>query len=147
MEIAKIIADVLIALFAFIGGIATVSITQKHTDKRQTEEINANKQHEVHEEIAESDKKHNSDIQMLRGDFGELKDMFAELQASYKNTITVISLKIDALEKAQNKHNDVITRTFIVEKDIEVLKNREKVSEHRLEDLEKRIDKINDNQK
>lgn len=60
-----------------------------------------------------------------------------EIKVSYDKTTTVISLKIDALEKKQDKHNSIIERTYALEKDVEVLKNRESVSENRLADLER----------
>jgi len=44
--------------------------------------------------------------------------------------------KIDSLEKAQNKHNKVIERTFILEKAVEVLEERQKVANNRIKDLE-----------
>lgn len=60
------------------------------------------------------------------------------LQSTYKQTQAVIELKIDNLEKKQDKHNSVIERIYKAEQEVEVLKNRESVSEHRISDLEKR---------
>lgn len=45
--------------------------------------------------------------------------------------------RLEQLEKKVEKHNNVIERTYQNEKEIEVLKNRHKVSEHRLDDLER----------
>ncbi len=44
--------------------------------------------------------------------------------------------RIGKLEEKVNKHNNLIERTFKIEEKIAVLDNRQKVSEHRLEDLE-----------
>ena len=44
--------------------------------------------------------------------------------------------KIERLEERVNKHNNLIERTYALEKRIEVDENRLKVSEHRLTDLE-----------
>jgi cell division protein FtsB len=44
--------------------------------------------------------------------------------------------RIEQLEKKVEKHNRLVERTYQNEKEIEVLKNREKVTEHRVEDLE-----------
>lgn len=64
-----------------------------------------------------------------------------EMQAVYQQTVAVIDIKIDNLEKAQNKHNNLIERMYAAESKIQVLDNREKVSEHRLNDLEKNHEK------
>ena len=40
------------------------------------------------------------------------------------------------LKEQVHKHNNIIERTYKLEKDVAVLNNRESVSEHRLEDLE-----------
>ena len=44
--------------------------------------------------------------------------------------------RIGKLEEKVNKHNGLIERTFRIEQNIAVLDNRQKVSEHRIEDLE-----------
>ena len=57
------------------------------------------------------------------------------LQNSKKTAL--ILYRLDELEKKQDKHNGVIERQFKLEKRVEVLETREKVSEHRIDDLEK----------
>lgn len=57
-----------------------------------------------------------------------------ESKALYQNVIASIELLSGRVEK----HNNVIERTYKLETDVEVLKNRESVSEHRLTDLEKK---------
>ncbi len=44
--------------------------------------------------------------------------------------------RIKQLESKVNKHNNLIERTYNIEQKIAVLDNREKVTEHRLTDLE-----------
>lgn len=44
--------------------------------------------------------------------------------------------RLGQLEEKVNRHNNVIERLFRAEQDIAVLENRQKVSEHRLADLE-----------
>lgn len=48
------------------------------------------------------------------------------------------NFRIEQLEKKVEKHNSVIERTYTIEQNIAVLENREKVSEHRIDDLERR---------
>lgn len=52
-------------------------------------------------------------------------------------TKTIILFRLDSIEKKQDKHNNIIERTYKLEKEVAVLNNRETVSEHRIEDLEK----------
>lgn len=49
----------------------------------------------------------------------------------------VQSEQIKNLEHKVDKHNQVIERTYKLEQNVAVLENREKVSEHRIDDLEK----------
>ncbi|MBR5152234.1 MAG: hypothetical protein IKW60_01705 [Clostridia bacterium] len=44
--------------------------------------------------------------------------------------------RISQLEKRVNKHNNLIERTYGLEQKYAVLENRQRVSEHRLSDLE-----------
>lgn len=67
-----------------------------------------------------------------------VKDDITDLRAEYKQSQAVISLQIGNLEKKQDKHNSTIERTYKLEQEVEVLKNRESVSEHRIADLEKK---------
>lgn len=50
----------------------------------------------------------------------------------------VQSEQIKHLDEKVNKHNQLIERTYRLEQDLAVLENREKVTEHRIDDLEKR---------
>lgn len=52
-------------------------------------------------------------------------------------TRALIDYRLNIIEKKQDKYNGVIARQYELEKKVEVLENRESVSEHRLEDLEK----------
>lgn len=47
-----------------------------------------------------------------------------------------IEEKLFNLERKQDKHNNLIERTYINERDISVLKEQVKVENHRIEDLE-----------
>ena len=45
--------------------------------------------------------------------------------------------RIEELEKKQDKHNSLIERMYHVEESIRILDERQKVANHRIEDLEK----------
>ena len=44
--------------------------------------------------------------------------------------------RIEQLEKKQDKHNNLIERTYAIEKSIELLDERQKVANHRINDIE-----------
>lgn len=51
-------------------------------------------------------------------------------------SIALIQKDIQNLEKKQDLHNSVITRMYEVEKAVEVLDQKQRVADHRIEDLE-----------
>lgn len=55
---------------------------------------------------------------------------------SHNKVVALLEYRLDILEKKQDKYNNVLARTYELEKKYEVLDNRESVSEHRLNDLE-----------
>lgn len=48
--------------------------------------------------------------------------------------------RIEQLEKKQDVHNGVIERVYCLEKSVGLLDERIKVANHRVEDLEKRVE-------
>jgi len=53
----------------------------------------------------------------------------------------IIVYRIDELEKKVQKHNNLIERTFQLEKRADVVDEKIKVANHRIEDLEKEVAK------
>ena len=47
--------------------------------------------------------------------------------------------RIEQLEKKQDKHNSIIERTYALEESIKLLDERQKVANHRIDDLESSI--------
>lgn len=73
------------------------------------------------------------------------KDFIAELQrqmevrdTEIKGEINVIKTEITSLKKSQDKHNNMIERMYIAEKDIVALNEKMKTANHRIDDLEHR---------
>ena len=56
--------------------------------------------------------------------------------ASRKNTVLVV-YRLEQLENKVNKHNNIIERTFELEKKCTLYEERFNVANHRIEDLEK----------
>ena len=63
---------------------------------------------------------------------------FSATYVSNNKTKALILYRLSEIEKKQDKHNAVIERTYKLEQDYAVLDNRTRVSEHRIEDLEKK---------
>lgn len=55
----------------------------------------------------------------------------------HRKSDALIEYKLGEVIKRQDKHNNLIERTYEIEKDVEVIKNDIKVANHRIDDLEK----------
>lgn len=55
-----------------------------------------------------------------------------------KNEVALIKKDIKSLEEKQDKHNSLIERVYDIEATLKVIDNREKVTEHRIKDLERK---------
>jgi predicted nucleic acid-binding Zn-ribbon protein len=55
-----------------------------------------------------------------------------------KNEVSLIKKDIKNLEEKQDKHNSLIERVYDIEATLKVMDTRERVSERRIEDLEKK---------
>lgn len=66
----------------------------------------------------------------------DVKHSVLEMSSVYQQTVAIIELKIDNLEKKQDKYNHLQERMAQAQLDIAVLDNRTKVSENRIKDLE-----------
>ncbi len=53
-----------------------------------------------------------------------------------KKSSALIAYRLEQLEEKVNKHNNVIERTYLLEKNEEILEEKIKVVNHRIEDLE-----------
>lgn len=57
--------------------------------------------------------------------------------AQAEKTRALLDYRLSQLEKKQDKHNNLMERTFRLEGDMEVVHEQIKVANHRIEDLEK----------
>ena len=58
-----------------------------------------------------------------------------------KKTVALIEYKIEELTKKVEKHNNLIERTYELEKEAEIHEEQIKVANHRIADLEKEVHK------
>ena len=58
-------------------------------------------------------------------------------EKQHQDNIVLISYRLEELEKEVDKHNNLIERTYEVEKKVGVLEEKQKVANNRIADLEK----------
>lgn len=63
-----------------------------------------------------------------------------KIEEQNNKTITLIDYRLNELAKRVEKHNNVIERTYKLEKAIEVDEEKIRVANHRIEDLERKVD-------
>lgn len=68
----------------------------------------------------------------------DVKDDITDLRALYQQNQAIVELKIDALEKKQDLHNNLISRMYAVESSQKLQEEQIKVANHRIDDLEKK---------
>lgn len=56
---------------------------------------------------------------------------------SNSKTKALLAYRLEQLEARVNKHNNLVERTYHLEEDQEVIKEKIKVANHRIDDLEK----------
>lgn len=56
---------------------------------------------------------------------------------SNSKTKALLAYRIDQLEQKVNKHNNLVERTYHLQEEQELLKEKIKVANHRIDDLEK----------
>ena len=61
----------------------------------------------------------------------------AESEKKHEANIMLISYRLEQLEKKVDLHNNMIERTYNLEKKAEVIEEQVKVANHRLDDLER----------
>lgn len=66
----------------------------------------------------------------------DVKDSMTEIKAVYQQNTAIVELKIEALEKKQDVHNNLISRMYEVESQQKVHDEMIRVANHRISDLE-----------
>lgn len=106
------------ALGSILGFIATTQAQKKNTLKAVEDKVDKH-----HEEYVKR-------IDAVEKSISDIKSSTEKWQSNYE-------IKMDNLTQKVTKHNNFMEKLQQAQLDIEVLKNRESVSEHRLADLER----------
>lgn len=98
---------------------------------------------EQKKELSETKKSINETLESHRKEYitgiDEVKSSISDMKIIYNETVAVVELKIDNLEKKQDKHNNLIERTFNLEKETAVQLDMIKNAHHRLDTVEKKV--------
>lgn len=57
---------------------------------------------------------------------------------SNRKSAALIEYRLKELEKKQDKHNEVIERTYALEERVALTEQKQKVADHRIDDLERK---------
>ena len=69
----------------------------------------------------------------------EIKDAQNDSKTQIQNEIEMVKYQLSELTKRVEKHNNVIERTYELEKRTEIQEEKIRVANHRIEDLEKAV--------
>lgn len=137
----EVITAIISGVVTLICALLTFIATQKKARSEQIQRLE-DFQKEQQKQIVQFQKDVREEMSTLQDSYSEhlveVKTMINELRASYQQMQATIEIRLDNLEKKQDKHNSIIERTYELERQVAVLDNREKVSENRLADLEKK---------
>lgn len=61
-------------------------------------------------------------------------------EKAQQDNIVLISYRLEQLEQKVDRHNNLIERTYALERRADVLEEKQRVANHRIDDLEKHID-------
>lgn len=130
--IASTIVGVLSAVLTYLAS--------EHATRQKAEEYRA-KTAEAHTKQLEEFK---SDVinridnyeHNVNKNINELYDAVTKIQAACQEQIAITTTKLDMLERKQDKHNNLIERTFKLEERASVLEEKIDVANHRILDLE-----------
>ena len=111
-----------------------IIITERTKLKSKRLEIDISKD----ENLKRCQESHKYDIDQVRKEFNSRLDDICEKVDDISKEQYRLSILFSGLKEEVQKHNNVIERTFRLEEAVAVLDQRNKVSEHRLEDLEKK---------
>lgn len=59
-----------------------------------------------------------------------------QTERKHNETVSLVTYKLEQLTKKVEEHNKVVDRMYIAEKRLDVIEERGKVANHRIEDLE-----------
>lgn len=130
--IVAIISGVVALVGSLVGSILTFIISMKQIQNKQREE-QAKQLEQLRSDLNKKLEEHRTEY--IEG-ITDIKEKISDVKTAYQHTSIVMELKIDALEKKQDVHNNLISRMYEVEKRTDLQEEMIKVANHRIQDLE-----------
>ena len=122
-----VITALITAATTLIVSMGTWQVTMKQARKKDQDELKA---------LIESYRAElHTRLEALQGEVTDVRN-------SVDKQVSLIEYKIDALSKSVEKHNGVIERAAVLERRADVLEEKMRVANHRIEDIEKGKDAI-----
>lgn len=75
----------------------------------------------------------------------ELKASIQQTKTEIQSELAVMSTEVKSLQQKVTKHNNFIERLYAVEKNVEVLEEKQKVANNRIADIERHEEKNKNN--
>lgn len=135
IALLTVVGTVTGSVLVYKGQIKQLEASQKASQKEQLGELKK----ELTSKLDEHRKEYLEGIADVKNSIENTNAKMTDLKSEYQTSIATINLSLSNLTKQVEKHNSVVERTYVVETDVAVLKNRESVSEHRIEDLERKV--------
>ncbi len=133
--VTSLISGGVTAFVAIIGLIGTLTVQKKKTIEAHIEaqrEFTA----QIDKKLDEHREEYLSRINDVEKQVRSNNEIQSQNLSETKHWQEMMELKFENLSEKVTKHNNVVERITKAELNIAVLQNREKVSEHRLQDLE-----------
>lgn len=131
--IPSLITGIVTALGTILGFISTM--------KQQNKKANDELRQSLENKLDSHKKEYLTEINAIHEQIQSNTASLAEMKAQTEKWQSNYEIKMDNLVEKVCKHNNFMERVAILEKDVAVLNNREKVSENRLLDLERTHEK------
>lgn len=132
IEILKVGATIIGSIFGFAG----VVYVQKKKSVDEHLKLQDNFQKSVEGKLDAHREEYLQRVADVETHLRENLDNLTDMRAKTQNWQSVMEIKMDNLEEKVTKHNNIVERMQKAELNIAILQQREKVSEHRLKDLE-----------
>lgn len=122
------------ATLVFIGNekARKATIEQEHRKQLKATEDN------IKDLLSEHRKEYLNGIHNIDKRIDDVEANITNIQAVYQQNTAVIELKIQTLSDHVEKHNNVIERTYNLESKADLMDEKLKVANHRIDDLERR---------
>lgn len=142
--LGKIITGVITAIVTLVVCLVNNYFQSKRDDRNRDE--NTKKQiNEIQSlymsKINEVKEDYTGQVSLLSDDVKEIKHTITDLAKDMAHNFTLVNKEIQTLSERQTAYNNLQSRTYNLEKDLALNTECIKVANHRIEDLERDLDK------